>query len=311
MSHLKLALIFALSLFPATLFAQYTPQAGKSEAVAEEEQKSSNPAKRVEETPNAERGSPTIKRDKHGNAGGPQFDLAYDGAFEGQTIVVMFLVPWGDFNNAKAALETKGFKVVVVRDVPKPKTLKGLLAKTNQFWLVSSCGESNDKLNSKHLSIIESFYKSGHGLYLWGDNDPCNDEANYVASRIFDIEVRGDVPGDKVVSFRTKKNRGGLLRDHLITTGSEQLYEGVTVATVKPNDSWTPFLWGSAGNIVAAFNDNDRRRAIIDGGMTRLYFKWDTAGTGRYVVNAASWLANYERFGAAILGETFRANKKK
>ena len=39
------------------------------------------------------------------------------------------------------------------------------------------------------------------------------------------------------------------------------------------------------------------RRALVDGGFTRLYHKWDSAGTDRYVVNAAAWLANIERFG--------------
>jgi len=43
------------------------------------------------------------------------------------------------------------------------------------------------------------------------------------------------------------------------------------------------------------------RRLILDGGFTRLYVKWDEAGTGRYVKNAAAWLVNYERFGDAVV----------
>jgi len=34
-----------------------------------------------------------------------------------------------------------------------------------------------------------------------------------------------------------------------------------------------------------------------------LFIKWDTAGTGRYVKNAAAWLVNYERFGDDVLAE--------
>ena len=32
-------------------------------------------------------------------------------------------------------------------------------------------------------------------------------------------------------------------------------------------------------------------------GFTRLFINWDTAGTARYVSNAAAWLAHWERFG--------------
>ena len=51
---------------------------------------------------------------------------------------------------------------------------------------------------------------------------------------------------------------------------------------------------------MAAFYDHDGKRAILDGGFTRLYNKWDTAGTGRYVKNAAAWLVNVERFGNKV-----------
>ena len=46
--------------------------------------------------------------------------------------------------------------------------------------------------------------------------------------------------------------------------------------------------------------EKDGKRAIFDGGFTRLYNGWETAGTPRYVKNAAAWLANYERFGSAV-----------
>jgi hypothetical protein len=52
---------------------------------------------------------------------------------------------------------------------------------------------------------------------------------------------------------------------------------------------------------VSAFYDRGGKRAIFDGGFTRLYRQWDTAGTARYVKNAAAWLANYERFGKDVL----------
>lgn len=58
--------------------------------------------------------------------------------------------------------------------------------------------------------------------------------------------------------------------------------------------------------MVAAYFDRDGKRAIVDGGFTRLYVNWDTAGTGRYVKNSAAWLANVERFGSAVVSRGLR-----
>ena len=95
----------------------------------------------------------------------------------------------------------------------------------------------------------------------------------------------------------------GLKRRHLLTTGLEYVYEGITIATIDANETLEPLIYGSAGNLVAAFYDKGGKRAILDGGFTRLYYKWDTAGTGRYVKNAAAWLVNAERFGAAVVAK--------
>jgi hypothetical protein len=80
---------------------------------------------------------------------------------------------------------------------------------------------------------------------------------------------------------------------------------------VKPAGAMTPIIWGSAGNLVAAAFEHDGRRLLVDGGFTRLYGKWDTAGTGRYIVNAAAWLANYERFGDSVVGDRFKKTPAK
>jgi hypothetical protein len=55
-------------------------------------------------------------------------------------------------------------------------------------------------------------------------------------------------------------------------------------------------MTGSDSDLITAVYDRDGKRAIIDGGFTRLYNKWDEAGTARFVKNAASWLVNWERF---------------
>ena len=68
----------------------------------------------------------------------------------------------------------------------------------------------------------------------------------------------------------------------------------------------TPIVYGSAGNLVTAAYERDHKRLIVDGGYTRLSNRWDTAGTGRYVKNAAAWLANYERFGNQVVATQWR-----
>jgi hypothetical protein len=113
--------------------------------------------------------------------------------------------------------------------------------------------------------------------------------------------MEGDLPGEQVVNLRLGARNVGITPNHLITTGLEWLYEGHTVATVHPSTGMQPLLYGSAGNLVASYYDRDGRRAILDGGFTRLYMQWDTAGTARYVKNAAAWLANAERFGASAV----------
>ena len=107
--------------------------------------------------------------------------------------------------------------------------------------------------------------------------------------------------GNKTVDILSRESQSGLMPNHLITTGLQNIYEGITIATIQENQELTPIIYGSAGNLVAATYEKDGKRLIFDGGFTRLYVNWDTAGTGRYVKNAAAWLVNYERFGDKVV----------
>src|SRR5690554_454547 len=55
-----------------------------------------------------------VKSDTYGNAEGNQYDLAVDGAFDGQTIVVLHLYAGEgfDFSLPTAALKEKGFSEI-------------------------------------------------------------------------------------------------------------------------------------------------------------------------------------------------------
>lgn len=238
-----------------------------------------------------------VATDHYGNVKGNQYDLAVDGAFEGQTIVVLHLYTGEgfDFSLPKEALKQKGFSVYrYINNPPDAKELKKSLDKACQLWVIS---DSYRKLDESHLKVIKEFFDEGHGVYIWGDNDPYYADANALADYLFNGGMTGNTWGDQTVGLQEDQSKVGLRRSHLITTGLENVYEGITIATIGENKNLEPILYGSANNVVTAVYEKDGKRAILDGGFTRLYYKWETAGTDRYVKNAAAWLVNVERFG--------------
>lgn len=295
-----LLIFLAVALFGSTAFAQYNRAAGTSAPKAYKEQVVTDGSgrkmkKRVAVEPT---------RDSFGNAAGATYDLAVDGAFEGQTVAVIQLYTGEgfDFSKPRAALAKKGFSVYRWSNQPPPaKELREKLKKASQFWLISG---SQRLLNDDHLAVIKDFFDSGRGVYIWGDNTPYHADANFVASALFDSDMQGSYVGDTVVHMKHKKSKSGVLPNHLLTTGLEHIFEGITIAQIKLVGGLQPLIWSSDGNVVTAYYDQGGKRAILDGGFTRLYLKWDTAGTGRYVKNAAAWLANYERFGDAVAAKS-------
>lgn len=244
-----------------------------------------------------------VNKDKYGNPDGTQYDLAKNGAFKGHQIAVLHLFTGDgfDFQQPNAALSEKGFSVLRWKDnPPSAGDLDRALESACQLWVIS---DGAPKLCPDHIAVIRSFFNSGHGVYIWGDNDPFYADANRVASALFGGQLEGNVPGEQIIHAKTGNSRSGMVPTHMICTGLENLYEGHTIATVQENPHLQPIVFGSAGNVVVAAYDSYGKRALLDGGFTRLYHKWDTAGTGRYVKNAAAWLVNYERFGRSLFGK--------
>jgi hypothetical protein len=250
------------------------------------------------------------KADRYGNAAGNQYDLAVDGAFKGQTVVVLhFYVDSSfDFSLPRAALKEKGFSVYRYSNAaPSPAELKKALARACQLWIISG---DRQLLNAEHLKVIKAFFDAGHGVYIWGDNEPYYADANYVARTLLGAEMKGNLPGAQTVTLWKGEGKPGVRPNHLLTTGLAHLFEGITIATLQLKQSLLkPLVFGSAKNLVTAYFDANGKRAILDGGFTRLYCNWDTAGTARYVKNAAAWLVNYERFGKRVLAEDLRASR--
>lgn len=279
-------------------FAQYNKAAGRSvptvaaEVVTADEQ--GRPVRKIVQQP--------VETDSFGNAKGTQYDLAVDGAFDGQTITVIHLYTGGgfDFDLPKKALAEKGFSVYRWHNgAPPAKALAAALKKSNQLWIISG---DRQLLGPEHLAVIKEFYEAGHGLYLWGDNPPYTGDANYIARALFDVHMDEGtyVQAEKVVTLQKATGKPGFVPNHLLTTGLEHLYEGHTIPALYADGKLEPLIVGSDNVLVAGIYDKNGRRAIVDTGFTRLYINWDTAGTGRYVKNAAAWLANVERFGDQV-----------
>jgi hypothetical protein len=301
-------LAFAASLFFATAaFAQYNAVAGHNAPTA---------AKVEEKVLDTTGQTKTVwvdqpvQRDGFGNAQGSQNDLAVDGAFDGQTVAVIQLysgtdlgIPF-DFSEPKKALAQKGFSVFRwINRPPSPQELEEKLKKASQLWVI---GGYSRQLTDEHVKVIKKFFDSGRGVYLWGDNAPYSDDSNLIIKALFGIELadHGE-SAQQVVNVHRKGAEPGVIEDHLLTTGIEHLYEGHTISTLPAQQlgALKPLIYSSSGNIVGAYYDQNGKRAIVDGGYTRLYLKWDTAGTGRYVKNAAAWLANAERFGNSVVAK--------
>jgi hypothetical protein len=303
LSRLALAVACLLSL-PA--LAQYTSSAGQNAPSMEVVREVHDGKGRVVGQQRVRQEAP---KDHFGNAQGNQHDLAVDGAFEGQTVAVLhsYTEEGFDFSLPRAALKEKGFSVYRwVGRAPSPAELEKALRKACQLWIIS---DEQRHLNDQHIAVIKKFFDEGHGVYIWGDNQPYYADANAVAQALLGTSMEGDTIGNTVVGLEPldpAAPKVGVKRRHLLSTGLEYLYEGVTIATLQPAPGLEPLLHGSAGNLVTAFYDQDGKRALLDGGFTRLYIKWDTAGTGRYVKNAAAWLANVERFGSQVTAAAIR-----
>lgn len=232
--------------------------------------------------------------DAYGNAKGGQYDLARDWAFSGKTIAVLQFYAESSFDFAapKKALAEKGFSVYRWLHNPPPvEELRSKLDSACQLWIIS---DSYSKLTPEHIEVIKQFWQQGKGIYIWGDNDPYYADANVLAQALIGCSMSGNLMGAQVVTLDEDSGKVGVVPGHLVTTGIVNVYEGITIATLTENQALQPLIYGSAGNLVSAAYENNGQRLILDGGFTRLYYAWDSAGTDRYIKNAAAWLANVE-----------------
>jgi hypothetical protein len=232
-------------------------------------------------------------KDTAGNPIGGEFDLAADGTQSG-VILILQLHSESDFDFAapKAALEAKGFTVDRVGPtVPVAKVFSEKVAAASQVWIYSS---KEGRLPPGHIRILEEAWRTRKlPLMIAADNEPYVAEARTLLRDLFGASVAGNYRGMNVVGLLGEGRTAGGFAQHEVMSGVLRLYEGNTTSGLRNGDVFTPVLYGSEGHVLVAAYDKDGRRALFDGGFTRVFnshFRV-TAGTERMVRNVACWLA--------------------
>ena len=241
-------------------------------------------------------------KDKYGNPNGTNYDLLRDGSMKGYKILIINLCPEWDtcgqranYDNPIKALENKGFEVIYRDEFPAD--FARISAYISQVWLISG---NTRTITDEQIRQIKAFYNQGKGVYLWADNDPFYADVNPIIKELFGSTMSGNYLGEQIIGVQKHIKDVGIVAGHLISTGISNFYEGVTISNVAMTQYLKPLAYSSDKKVVTAYSDVDGKRLLIDGGFTRLCVNWDSAGTDRYVVNAAGWLGNFEKFGWRI-----------
>lgn len=241
-------------------------------------------------------------KDKYGNPNGTNYDLLRDGSMKGYKILIINLCPEWDtcgqrenYDNPIKALENKGFEVIYRDEFPSD--FARMSAYLCQIWLISG---NTRTITDEQIRQIKAFYNQGKGVYLWADNDPFYADVNPIIKDLFGSTMSGNYIGEQIIGVQKHIKDVGIVAGHLISTGISNFYEGVTISNVTMTQYIKPLVYSSDKKVVTAYSDVDGKRLLIDGGFTRLCVDWDSAGTDRYVVNAAGWLGNFEKFGWRI-----------
>lgn len=241
-------------------------------------------------------------KDKYGNPNGTNYDLLRDGSMKGYKVLIINLCPEWDtcgqrenYNNPIKSLENKGFEVIYRDEFPAD--FARISASLCQVWLISGYSRT---ITDEQIRQIKAFYNQGKGVYLWADNDPFYADVNPIIKDLFGSTMSGNYIGEQIIGVQKHIKDVGIVAGHLISTGISNFYEGVTISNVAMTQYLEPLVYSSDKKVVTAYSDVDGKRLLIDGGFTRLCVDWDSAGTDRYVVNAAGWLGNFEKFGWRI-----------
>eukprot|EP01099_Mayorella_cantabrigiensis_P002150 TRINITY_DN1944_c1_g1_i1.p1 TRINITY_DN1944_c1_g1~~TRINITY_DN1944_c1_g1_i1.p1 ORF type:complete len:330 (+),score=89.00 TRINITY_DN1944_c1_g1_i1:1136-2125(+) len=119
------------------------------------------------------------------------------------------------------------------------------------------------------------------------------------------MTLSGNTPGDRLLKVGDGTKAGEFSRGHILLTGIVNIHEGVTIChpssdTKHPDKPWQLLATSTDKKpcmmTVEPRPDQSWGRIVIDCGFTKLYDSYwaSTAGTERYVLNAAVWVLNLE-----------------
>ena len=259
--------------------------------------------------------------DIFGNPQGKEVGLARPAEFLGKKIIAW----WNPKQQGKyilrkdnplwASLRDKGFDVRVETGTFQVDWLK----QCDQLWLFSgiNIGDENTPpsgMNPFVYNAIVEFVSAGKGLYLLADDAPhCIDEANYLAKLLFGCQISGNDPGQKTAFIASRKlspeqiqkyNGHYAARDHLLFTGVNFIYEGVSISTFSPSPKLNLVLQSSVKKPLIAVSGVRGQRVVLDCGFTKYYYDdvdpqmnyiTRTAGTLQFANNVAAYLAGKDR----------------
>jgi hypothetical protein len=107
--------------------------------------------------------------------------------------------------------------------------------------------------------------------------------------------------GEDIDQVTEEKNATipGTFTNHLIMTGIwGKIYEGNTICWpegIAPGmEIVARATKEGGGNPAIIAYENQRSRIVIDTGFTKLWDKFDSAGTARYVINSVVWLTGLD-----------------
>ncbi|CAF1471969.1 unnamed protein product [Adineta steineri] len=245
------------------------------------------------------------KYDRYGNATGREYDLGRDGAFRAYNILIAQL--YGDFQFNDAAMQkpidelnTKGFQVKHVKT--EDECIKELASNRYDIaWIIST----SHIQNSKFISALTAFHSTGGGIFLFADNPPYTCHTSEFLKTKFGITVDGCYQATQTITYKENGHQQtGNFGQHEIFTGITHLYEGHTIchpvySTPESRTALLTIATATDGNPCIAVYEppttSTEGRLCLDCGFTKLYIDWDSAGTGRYIINTSCWLLGIEK----------------
>lgn len=238
------------------------------------------------------------KKDKHGNREGRAFDLGGESRLDGR--LTLLVLTEGDVkpvtldSNLVKALKRR-IEVQYIPDLPRNENdFEKMLSDTTQIWVWA--GQDPGCLPPSHLEVIKKKIKHGMSAFLLADNTPFTRGIDDILKTVSsDSAIEGNYVGKQII--RATNVGPGFEGKHPLFHGISKLYEGDTVSTIIGTNLRT-IARSTDGNSLICVSQStpNQGKILVTGGFTALMDQyWDTAGTERFALNAAAFLAGIEK----------------